>query len=198
MLKRFKGTKGMILLMIIVLLIVGYYYYLSHREIPQKEDAPSNVMTPVQEVLARNLDTNYPQTPREVVKYFSEITKCFYNEELTEEDITALGKQIRKLYDDELVANQTEETYLEQLKSDILANHASEQTMISYTPSSSVDVESFSQDGYEWARLYCIYGIKQGILYNSNTVFVLRKDKEKHYKIFGWQLVPAEEEENQE
>ena len=91
-----KSTKAnirggaVIVLMIVVML--GYYYYLSNKEKEQQEQNPE--LTVVQEVLMRNLETNYPPTPKEVVKYYSEITKCFYNEEYT---LTALvEKYIRQ------------------------------------------------------------------------------------------------------
>ena len=190
--KKATGTRALVFCAVMVLLVVGYYYYLSNRNVPQPEEAvpEEEVLTPTQEVLLRNLDTNYPPTPREVVKYFSEITQCFYNEEYTEEEIDALGLKIRELYDDELVENQTEENYLASLKFDIEEFKKYNRTISSYAPSSSVDVDTFSEDGYDWARLYCIYGIKQGeLLYNSNIVFVLRKDGQGHYKIYGWKLV---------
>ncbi len=190
--KRAAGTKALILGAVMVLLVMGYYYYLSNRNVPQPEETvpEEEVLTPTQEVLLRNLDTNYPPSPREVVKYFSQISQCFYNEENTEEEIEALGFKIRELYDDELVANQTEENYLASLKFDIEEFKKNNRMISSYAPSSSVDVETFSQDGYDWARLYCIYGIKQGeLLYNSNMVFILRKDDQGHYKIYGWKLV---------
>ena len=190
--KKATGARALVFCAVMVLLVVGYYYYLSNRNVPQPEEAvpEEEVLTPTQEVLLRNLDTNYPPTPREVVKYFSEITQCFYNEENTEEEIEALGLKIRELYDDELVENQTEENYLASLKFDIEEFKKNNRTISSYAPSSSVDVDTFSEDGYDWARLYCIYGIKQGeLLYNSNIVFVLRKDEQGHYKIYGWKLV---------
>lgn len=190
--KKATGTRALVFCAVMVLLVVGYYYYLSNRNVPQPEEAvpEEEVLAPTQEVLLRNLDTNYPPTPREVVKYFSEITQCFYNEENTEEEIEALGLKIRELYDDELVENQTEENYLASLKFDIEEFKKYNRTISSYAPSSSVDVDTFSEDGYDWARLYCIYGIKQGeLLYNSNIVFVLRKDEQGHYKIYGWKLV---------
>ena len=190
--KRATGTRALIFCAVMVLLVMGYYYYLSNRNVPQPEEPvpEEEVLTPSQEVLLRNLETNYPPTPREVVKYFSEITQCFYNEENTEEEIEALGLKIRELYDDELVANQTEENYLASLKFDIEEFKKNKRTISSYAPSSSVDVDTFSEDGYDWARLYCIYGIKQGeLLYNSNIVFILRKDEQGHYKIYGWKLV---------
>ena len=189
--KKLGRNKGAVIFIILVVLVVGYFYYLSNRPVSQPEEvAPeADVMTAVQQVLARDLEINYPPTPREVVKYYSEITQCFYNEELTEEDLYALGMKARELYDAELVANQTEADYIDSLKFDIQDFKNKKRTIASFNPSSSLDVETFSEDGYEWARLYCNYGIKQGeLLYNSNMVFLLRKDESGHYKIFGWQL----------
>lgn len=182
---------------ILICLIVGYYYYLSNRNVPQPEEsvAESEVLTGVQEVLVRDLDTNYPPSPREVVKYYSEITQCFYNEELTEDDIYKLGMKARALYDEELIACQTEEDYIASLKYDIEEFKNKKRTISSYSPSSSLDVETFREDGYDWARLYCIYGVKQGeLLYNSNTLFLLRMDEDSHYKIYGWKLVGEDEQ----
>ena len=40
-------------------------------------------------------------------------------------------------------------------------------------------METFSEDGYEWARLYCDFSLRQGTqLTSSNEVFILRKDDE--------------------
>lgn len=189
--KRSNGVKIIIIGICITALVVGYYYYLSNRNVPQPEEVvpQEEVLTVTQRTLLRNLDTNYPPTPREVIKYFSEITQCFYNEENTEEEIEELGLKIRGLYDSELVANQTQEEYLAALKEDIDEFKQQGRTIASFTLSASVDVDTFSENGYEWARLYCIYGVEQGgLLYNSNIVFILRKDEQGHYRIFGWQL----------
>ena len=189
--KKMAGKKGIIIFFVLLLLIVGYFYYLSNRPVSQPEETVPEieVMTATQRVLARDLSINYPPTPREVVKYYSEITQCFYNEEITDDDIYALGMKARELYDAELVANQTEADYIDSLKFDIQDFRSKKRTIASYEPSSSLDVETFSEDGFEWARLYCNYGVKQGeILYNSNTVFILRKDDTGHYKIYGWKL----------
>lgn len=195
--KKFQGIKGMIVLIVIALMIVGYYYYLTNRGASRTEEDTSNeeILTATQKVLLRDLSTNYPPTPREVVKYFSEITQCFYNEDNTEEDIEALGKRAREIYDDQLVANQTEENYLALLKADIQSYKDNNRIIVGYSPSSSVDVETFSQDGYEWARLYCEYNIRQAeLLYNADMVFVLRKDDQGHYKIFGWRKMEKHNE----
>ena len=191
---RFKGVKGMILLCFIALLIVGYYYHLSNRTIAEKEEIPAEQLTEIQKVLVRNMETNYPQTPREVVKYFAQITKCLYNEELTDDDVYELGMRLREIYDDELVANQTEEEYIEQLRNDVVTSHTMDQTLFNYTLSAGVDVETYVMDDREWAKLHCIFGIRQKqLLYNSDTVFLLRKDANEHYKIYGWELVTKDD-----
>lgn len=189
--KKFNGTKGMIILTIMVLLVVGYYFYLSNRtttSTPQETEVET--LTQSQEVLLRNLDSNYPPTPREVVIYFGEISKAFYNEPHEGDELKELGLKMRQIYDDELVANQTQEQYLDLLQKDVDEYIANKRTLASFSPSSSVDVEKWSENGYEWARLYCIFDINQdGILYHTNTVFILRKDENSHYKIYGWKKV---------
>lgn len=191
--KRFSGKKGFTVLIFLACLMVGYYAYLSNHNTSKEENDEAAVLTEVEKVLSRNLETNYPPTPREVVKYFSEISECFYNEEYSEEKLVELADKIRLLYDDELVANQTEEDYIKQLKEDIEDFREKKRTIYDYAPSSSIDVEPFTEDGYEWARLYCIYSIKEGTgIKKSNTQFLLRKDSEGHYKIYGWKLVEAE------
>lgn len=188
---RFKGTKGTMILFILVCLVIGYYFYLSNGKKPETTEIEDvELMTMTQLALMRNLESNYPPTPREVVKYFSEITQCYYNEEHDEEELKALGMKMREIYDDELVANQTEEEYLDLLKKDVDEYKSNNRTIASYSPSSTVDVEFFSQDGYECARLYCIYSIQQdSLLYKTTLCFILRQDENSHYKIYGWEKV---------
>lgn len=197
--KRFKGMKGTIILIVLACLIIGYYFYLSNgsdspaAKVTDEEDIVAT-MTMSQKALSRNLESNYPPSPREVVKYFSEITQCYYNEEHDEDEIKALGLKMREIYDAELVANQTEEEYLDLLKRDIEEYRANDRTINNYSPSASVDVETFTQDGYEWARLYCLYDIKQdSIIYQTNLCFILRKDENGHYKIYGWKKIDMEQ-----
>lgn len=192
--KMFKGTKGMVILVFLVLLVLGYYFYLSNRSMPEKtEEISIETMTVSQKILSRNLETNYPPSPREVVKYFSEITECYYNEEHTDEELRDLGLKMREIYDDDLVANQTEEMYLSLLKSDVEEYKQNNRTISSFSPSSSVDVETFTKDGYECAKLYCVYDINQdGLLYQTTLCFILRKDEDAHYKIYGWKAVKDE------
>ena len=102
--KRFKGPKGTFCLFLIVVIILVVYYSISSRGKKQGEETAE--VTAVQNVLLRNLERNYPQTPKEVVKYYSEITKCFYNEEYTDEELVELAMKAKALYGDELAVTK--------------------------------------------------------------------------------------------
>lgn len=86
---------------------------------------------------------NYPPSPREVVKYFGQLTQCFYNEEYTQEELEELALQIQKLYDKELVENKTQDQYLQDLRWDIDNMKDQEIVVSSYSPASSTDVTYF-------------------------------------------------------
>lgn len=188
--KRFRGTKGIIILVMMMVLVIGYFYYLSNRTVSSdNKTATVNTekISPVATVLLRNLDINYPATPKEVVKYYAELTKVLYNEEYTDEEFQALAVKIQQLYDPELVANKEQSEYLQDLKDEIEAFHTNKWTISTYWTSSSTDVERFTEDGYEFARLYCTFTIQQsGGNGSSNEVFLLRKDEKEHWKIYGW------------
>ncbi len=190
--QRFKGVKGMLILIVLVCAIIGYYYYISNRGAGKEGTEEEYVeITNVQNVLLRDLEKDYPPTPKEVVKYFGDITKCFYMEEYTDEELEQLAKKIQGIYDEELVAEKTWEQYLQDLKDDIVQFKENKYKMTGYYTSSSTDVEEFTEDGYDWARLYCTFYITKGkknIKVDSRQKMLLRKDEEGHWKIYGWAL----------
>lgn len=187
---KVKGLKGVLIVLGLAIMLVLYFYYLSNKTQKTGDEEVENKITPVQLALQRNLTTNYPATPKEVVKYFGEITQCYYNEELTDADIEALAGQMLKLYDDELVSYKTWQDYIFDLKGDITFYKTNGYKVSNYVPSASTDVFYFSEDGYDWARLYCLFTIKSGKYFkNINEVFVLRKDEKSHWRIYGWKEV---------
>lgn len=188
--KRSSGVKIIIIVIILAAIVLGYFYYVGNRSRQQTEEAV--VATVVQSVLLRDLEHNYPPTPKEVVKYYSEITECFYNEDYSDEELAQLASKIQYLYDVELVANKTQEQYMQDLRNDIAEMRGKKYTIASYEVSASTDVEYFTQGEYSCARLYCTYYLRQpnsGTRVASLERFVLRQDQDGHWKILGWELV---------
>ena len=66
-----RNLKNFIVLIVLALLIVGAFLLVSNRG--SKRDESDISRTAVEEVLDRDLAKNYPATPKEVVKMYSEI-----------------------------------------------------------------------------------------------------------------------------
>lgn len=179
-------AKTIIIVIILAALIGGYYFYLSNKEKAQKE----TMVSTVQDILLRNLETNYPPTPKEVVKYFSDISKCVYNESYTDEELQKLADKLLALYDDELVENNPREQYVKDLAKDVEDMRKNGYSIVTYTPSASTDVQYDTIDGRECAKLYCTYSIKTGANYvSSRQVFMLRRETATgHWKILGFEI----------
>jgi hypothetical protein len=185
-----KGVKGTILIIVLIAFIVSYYFYLSNRE----KTAEENTVSAVQDVILRNLDNNYPPTPREVIKYYSDITKCLYNESYSDEELEQMADKLLEMYDDELAENNPRDQYITSLKADVADFTKNSYSIVNYSVSTSTDVEEFTKDGRQCARLYCTYSVKNGSNYTSSKMeFVLRKETSSgHWKILGFELVNPE------
>lgn len=190
-----NGVKGIAVILVLALGVLAYFYVINNRMKRVEEDVEK--ITPVQELLIQNLETNYPNTPKEVVKLYSEITRCFYSEEYTEEELLKLAQMSRQLFDDELVANQDEDSYLRSLKGEIASYRQQKRYISSYSVSSSADVQYYNYKDAEWAQLIAMYSIKtNGKIEPSKERFLLRKDADGHWKIFGFRLEPIGSVEN--
>lgn len=192
--RRKSPGKALIFLSVFAVLIVGLFFYLSNRT-KEVTESGSRMMTDVEEVLSRNLETNYPATPKEVLKYYSEITRCFYSEEYSQEELEKMAKKSRELFDAELLLNQTDEQYLHALQEDVAQYKEDGKVISSYSVSSSTDVQEYSYGGFEWAQLYCIYNIRiKTQIAPVQERFLMRKDDKEHWKIVGWDIAPQEED----
>ena len=144
-----KNTKFVIIIVVCVCVILGGYYYLTNRNNAKEEE--NITLTEIQELTTKNLDKNFPATPREVVKLYNRIITCFYNDEYTDDELYDLGDQARKLFDDELLENNPRDEYFKNLKEDISEYHDKNKTIASSAVDSSNDVEYKEVDGDDCA-----------------------------------------------
>ena len=185
-----KGAKGstvkvVIIGIILVCIVIGYYYYLSNKE--KKDTDEVQKATAVQEALSYNFEKNYPPTPKEVVKLYGQITQCLHNETYTDEEFEKLALKIQNLYDEELIANKTRNQYLEDLKWDIKNVREQEIVISSFATGASTDVEYYSVDGHSFAKLPGTFTMRKGtFLEVTDEIFLLRKDADGRWKIYGW------------
>lgn len=154
-------------------------------------------MTVVETTLSRDLGKDYPPTPKEVIKYYNEILRCLYNEESSDEEIEALGCKARELYDAELLANNELEDYLVRLRAEVQSYRDNERRITNFNVASSNNVVFFEEDGFSFAKIACGYTFLQGGRnYPSSQMYLLRKDGDKRWKIYGWEDVEKLQEDD--
>ena len=148
-------------------------------------------MTEADKLIAKDLDLNYPKSPRAVVKYYSEILECMVNDKVEEEDLKKLMEQARKLYDEDLLANNEEDDQWKRMVSELTGYDSADIYISKWEISTSSDVEYAEMDGREWASVHAVYTLKEfdsATYNNTSEVYLLRKDSEGKWKIYGWQL----------
>jgi hypothetical protein len=189
-----SSGKGLIKLMVVALfiaaLVVGYFFYLSNKDNGAEGEINGSI-TAVQEVLTTDLSIKYPPTPKEVLRFYAQINQVLYNENYTDEELTAILVQQQNLFDEDLKAANPLVQYVDSMKADIQSKKAMDISLSSYALSDSVDVDYYVHEGYECARLHCFFYFRTGtsMAPESNHRFVLRKDADGHWKIMGWELV---------
>ena len=71
-----KKTGIVILTIALIAAICGSFYIVNDKS--KRANQKEKVLTEVQRITTKDLDKNYPQTPREVVKLYNRIVKCYY------------------------------------------------------------------------------------------------------------------------
>lgn len=179
-------TRTAIIFLVLVVGAVAYFAYLSGKS---RDAASEAAMTATQLVLSRDLQNNYPPTVKEVVKYYADIQKCFYTEGCTDEEIEQLGMKARELYDADLLAANDVTYNLLQLKAEVDSFKEDKRQVTAASVASSANVDTFKEDGYEFARIHCLYTVLDNGQSNLvDMVYLLRRDENRRWKIYGWDL----------
>lgn len=188
-----KKTRGILAITLIIAFGVVYYAFIADRGTePQPVTMETN--DEVSKLIVRNLETDYPNSPREVVRFYSRIMQSYYALDYTEEELLKLVSQSRILFDPELLEGNPEETYIEDLKAEIKSYEEIEQTITNYKVAEVSKIQYYSENGLDYAKVPAEYTLKSKN--GSSKVYedyMLRKDEEGSWKILGWQLTPESE-----
>ena len=172
-----KYGRTIIVIAVLVALGLGYYYYLANKDTGKDATDIAADTSEVSVLISKDIMANYPESPKDVVNLYARITKAYYDTSLTNEQIEALGKQARLMFDDELKNTQTDADFYEKLKEDI-GNYNSTKTRISsYVIQSAAKTKYSTFKDRQYASIALVYYLRQGDkLIDSPTKFTLRKD----------------------
>lgn len=192
--KKFRMALGTFL---IVVLAMGAYAFLANRSTDTPAEKETSV-TDIGKLTARDLEADYPNTPRKVVDLYSQITKCLYDSKLTDENLEKLCQQSRQLMDEQLLLVNPEDTFLENTKAEIEEYRAMKRVVTSYVLEDSGSVDYYTEDGQEYASISVKYYLNDKNGYGKTYEdFMLRKDENGRWKIVGWQITSASADDDE-
>lgn len=185
------GLKGFTILMIFLMLAgLGYYTYLNQNNAKKQENSEESE---VSRLLNYDFEEDYPKTVREVVKLHCKYLKNAYNGKFTEEELFTINKQIRQLFDEELLENNPQEKQLQGLKDDIALYSEENKKYISYTLAEASQIDYNTENDKEYAKITVSIVLKADTLtLSGEEEYILRKDTDGRWKILGWQAVQQE------
>lgn len=197
--KSKQKTMGTVVLMLIIVFAVaiGFWRIMEDKreQSQEQEFVESSNNKEVNAVLKKDFDVNYPSTPREVLKNYSRIISCVYNyDDLSDGELTALTEQMRKLFDEELLASNPLDTQLEDLKADIDEYQKANRTISNYVIDKDSTIVEKKIKERVCVNVNVSYLLHEGKGYaKTYQQFLLRKNDKNQWKILGWKL---NEEEN--
>lgn len=176
-----------IFIVVCAVLIVGYYFYLSHGR-TSKDPTPIE-QTELEKVLTVDFTTKYPQTPREVVKWYNRILKLYYSGDVSDTQVEMLCDQALMLFDDDLLQANPRDQYIAAVKAEVEEYATRKKKMVKADVADTNDVVYKKLNGDEMAYVLATYVVSEGSDYQTTyQKYALRKSNEGRWKIVAFEL----------
>lgn len=178
--------RFVVILVLVAGVIIAVYLRMTNRSKNSAKYAEEN-MTEVEILKLYDLEGKYPKAARDVVKLHCRMLKCAYNEKLSDDDYATLNAQMRRLFSQDLLAQNDADVQLEELKSTTKEFRTDGKIYISYTVDQESNIQYSTVDGVEYALVLMSCNIKQSAGTNTlNQEYLLCKE-DGEWKIVGWQ-----------
>lgn len=192
-----KNLKYVIIAVACICLICTGFYFFSKGNAATEED-----LTEVEKLITRNLEENYPKTPREVVKFYNRIIGCYYGEEVEGSQLEKLVDQTLLLLDEDLLLVNSRDEYYASVVSDIEKYKSEKKTVVSSDVCDSNDVKyvddvkdgSIEVDKIAYVNASYFVNTNGNFAYTYQQ-FVLRQDDDGRWKILTFYEVEGESDD---
>lgn len=185
--KKMNTKSFTMVVLLLVIVGLGYYTHLNNQTNKKNEkSSPSEK----QQLLEYDFEKNYPKTVRETVKLHCKYLKNAYNGKFEEDELYTVNSNIRQLFDEELLAYNSEEQQLQGLKTDIALYKDKKQKFTGYSLEEASQIQYNTEDGREYAKTAVTLNFSiSSTAVSVEQEYLLRKDNDGKWKILGWQTV---------
>jgi len=193
-----KNAKYVIIAIACICVICAGFFFFSQDN---KEDEKN--LTEIEKVIVKDLKNNYPKTPREVVKFYNRIVKCYYGDTPTDEQLEDLVDQMICIMDEDLLLVNPRDVYYNSVVSDVAKYKEENKQLVSTDVCDSNDVKyvTDTKDGEnekdELAYVNASYFVNtDGQFAYTYQQFVLRQDVDGRWKILTFYQIEGEESDD--
>ena len=184
--KKSSLVGTIVFLILLAAVIIGIYLKITSGKDKGAKEIPAET-SEADTLIKKDLYFEYPATPREVLKLYCRITKCLYNDDLTDEQIRKLVIQVRDLYDAELLANNDEDEQISFIKSEVAEYRKDKKTIYAYTIDSATNTNYIDTKAGKTAIIKMYFTLKAGgNMDRAYEEFSLVEDSNGRWKIAGW------------
>lgn len=188
--KKAKKPKSTIFTIISIVAVVLVLLYVNQSQQTNKlKETSLEKLTEVEKLVELDFENEYPETPRDVAKLHGDMTRLLYSG-VEDDEVEKLAIKIRDLYDEEFLSNNPEEQYFTNLYSDIALWRQLDRR-IENNFVINEDLEEIKElDGEEYATAFISFTIMEKGKTSEHRRYLMRKDKDKKWKILGWEYIP--------
>lgn len=185
--KKKNGPLGTIIFMVLfAAVVIGIYFAITRGKNTDTKEIPAET-SEADALIKKDLDWEYPATPREVLKLYCRITKCLYNDDLTDEQIKKLVSQVRNLYSFDLLENNAEDEQIAFIKGDRVEYKKDKKTIFSFAIDSASNIEYIDTKAGKTALIKMYFTLKAGAnMERSFEEFSLIQQDDGKWKIAAW------------
>lgn len=193
-----KNAKYVIIAIVCISVICAGFFFFSQNN----KESEKN-LTEIEKVIVKDLENNYPKTPREVVKFYNRIVKCYYGSETpSKEQVEDLVDQMLCIMDEDLILVNPREEYFNSVVNDINQYKRDKRQLVNTDVCDTNDVKYVTDDKEgekeELAFVDASYFMKNGddFVYTYQE-FVLRQDEAGRWKILTFYQIEGEQSEDE-
>lgn len=194
-----KNAKYVIIAIACISVICASFYFFSQGNKENEKD-----LTEIEKVIVRDLEKNYPKSPREVVKLYNRIVKCYYGSQMpTEKELNDLVDQMICIMDDDLLLINPRDEYYNWVVNDINQYKRDKKQLVSTDVCSTNDVKYITDDknGEEekdkLAYVDASYFVNtDGKFSYTYQQFVLRQAADGRWKILTFYQIEGEKSDD--
>ena len=190
-----KNAKYIIIAIACICLICAGFFFLT-----QDNKTDEKNLTEIEKVIVKDLKNNYPKTPREVVKFYNRIVKCYYGDKPTEQQLNDLVDQMLLILDEDLLLVNPRDTYYKSVVQDIASYKAKKKQLVSTDVCDSNDVVYVTDDKEGTTEKDKLAYVNASYFINSDgsfgysyQQFVLRQDEDGRWKILTFYQIEGED-----